>query len=181
VQAHKLAALSAIVLYASAAGPSARDIDGRQIDVISKGISVLLFTRADCPISNRYAPEITRLYQRFHSAGVVFRVVYVDPKQSADTARAHLREYNYPFAAILDKQHDVVKFAGAKATPEVAVFDGERLVYRGRIDNKYVSAGTSRPHATIHDLEETLVGATKGQPLKFRTEPAVGCFIEDLR
>jgi hypothetical protein len=151
------------------------------VQAISEGVSVLLFTRTDCPISNRYAPEVARLYKRFQPSGVQFRLVYVDPKQSADSARMHLREYGYPFDALTDPRHDLVRFAGVRITPEVAVYSAGRLVYRGRIDNRYVSAGTSRPAATVHDLEDVLAMAVAGRPFPFRSEPAVGCFIEDLR
>ena len=181
MQAHRLAALSAIVLYAWAAGPLLRDVDGRPVTPISDGISVLLFTRSDCSISNRYAPTLARLHQRFHRSGVQFHLVYVDGTQSTDAARVHLREFRYPFRAVIDAKHDWVRLSGVTTTPEAAVYASGRLVYRGRIDNKYVSAGLSRPTATVHDLEQTIAKALEGQPLQFRTEPAVGCFIEDVR
>ena len=40
---------------------------------------VLLFIRTDCPISNRYAPDLERLYERFAPQGVEFRLVYPEP------------------------------------------------------------------------------------------------------
>lgn len=181
MRAQRLAALSAIVLYAWAAGPVLHDLDQQPVTPIADQVSVLVFTRADCSISNRYAPALARLYDRFHESGVQFHLVYVDAKQSTEGARAHLRQYGYPFAAVIDARHEWVKLAGATTTPEVAVYAFGRLVYRGRIDNKYVSAGLSRRAATVHDLEETLVKAIEGQQLPFRSEPAVGCFIEDVR
>jgi hypothetical protein len=107
--------------------------------------------------------------------------VYVDPAQPVAAVRAHLREFGYPFEALIDTRHDLVRFTGVKITPEVAVYANRRLVYRGRIDDRYISAGTSRPAPTTHDLEETLASAVEGKALQFRSEPAIGCFIEDLR
>ena len=42
------------------------DLEGRRFDPLEATQSkatVYLFTRSDCPISNRYAPEIHRLYE----------------------------------------------------------------------------------------------------------------------
>jgi hypothetical protein len=157
------------------------NLDGRRASSIPEGIAVLVFTRTDCPIANRYAPELARLHKMFHPSGVQFRLVYVDPMQSVEAARAHLNEYGVPFEGLLDAKHELVKMAGVKTTPEVAVYSSGRLVYRGRINNRYISAGKSRTAATVHDLEETLSKVLSGQPVAFRTEAAVGCFIEDLR
>src|SRR5689334_201117 len=37
---------------------------------------VCLFTRTDCPISNSYAPEVRRMYEKFSPRGVAFYLVY---------------------------------------------------------------------------------------------------------
>ena len=58
------------------------DLEGRAVDPLdAPGATavVLIFTRTDCPISNRYAPEVRRLYERFHDRGVRFWLVYPDP------------------------------------------------------------------------------------------------------
>lgn len=179
MQAHRLAALSAIVLYASGgAGPAVQDLGGRRVQPISDDVSVLIFTRSDCPVSNRYAPEISRISK---GSKARFWLVYVDPSQPVDAIRAHTREYGYPFPAVVDPTHDLVKYTGARVTPEVAVFVRGQLVYRGRIDNRHVDAGTSRPAATVHDLEDVLARIGAGDPVKFRSTMAVGCFIEDLK
>lgn len=179
MQAHRLAALSAIVLYASAAtGPAVQDLEGRRVYPVADDISVLIFTRTDCPISNRYAPEISRLAKR---ANARFWLVYVDSSQSLAAVRAHTREYGYTVAAVIDPKHELVKHSGASITPEVAVFLHGKLVYRGRIDNRHVDAGATRPAATVHDLEDVLSRISAGEPMKFRSTKAVGCFIEDLK
>ena len=57
---------------------------------------VLLFTRTDCPISNRYAPEIRRVYSRYHDRGVSFYLVYPDRDETPETIEKHRAEYSYP-------------------------------------------------------------------------------------
>src|SRR5213080_4435901 len=43
---------------------------------------VFLFVSTDCPISNRYAPEIRRVKDKFARAGVRLWLVYADPDTS---------------------------------------------------------------------------------------------------
>lgn len=67
-----------------------RDLDDRVVDPFdhpgAKAL-VLLFTSVDCPISNRYAPEIRRLADAFAPQGVVFRLVYANPTDTAAQIR----------------------------------------------------------------------------------------------
>jgi hypothetical protein len=75
----------------------------------------------------------------------------------------------------------MVQLAGARVTPEAAVFIGKRLVYRGRIDDRYVTFGTTRPAPRVHDLEQVLERISSGRNVELQTTKAVGCFIEDLK
>src|ERR1051325_1267569 len=84
---------------------------------------VCLFARTDCPISNSYAPEVRRMYEKFSSQGVQFYLVYPDPDESPQMIEKHLKEYAYPFAGLRDPKHELVKMGEAKITPEAAVFD----------------------------------------------------------
>ena len=94
--------------------------------------TVLLFVMTDCPISNRYAPEIRRLHEQFAGAAR-FWLVYVDAQRPVDELREHRASFGYPFRALRDVDGALVALAGATVTPEAAVFDAaQRLVYRGR-------------------------------------------------
>jgi AhpC/TSA family len=180
-----------------AATPSARiqlqDLSGHSVDPLEAGgkkATVFVFVRTDCPISNRYAPLLHRIYTKFSPKGVNFWLVYVDPRQTAKAIEEHLREYVYGFEALQDPKHELVKLTGAEITPEAIVFvpgnstdDGgtsQRIVYRGRIDDQYVAFGITRPAPTTHDLENVLEKVIEGKPLKETTTKAVGCFISDL-
>ena len=111
--------------------------------------TVLVFTRTDCPISNRYAPELQRLGRRFRGRGVTFRLVYPDPAETPAAIREHARAFGLGTDVLRDPRHALVRLAGATVTPEAAVFvagpSGPRLVYRGRIDDRAVDLGRARP------------------------------------
>ena len=144
-------------------------------------ISVLIFVRTDCPIGNRYAPELQRLDREFKSRGVTFWMVYPDPGETQESALKHLKEFGLPGKVLLDPTHEWVKRAGARTTPEAAVFTSDqRLIYHGRIDDRYVSLGKARSTPTTHDLETAIAAALDGKPVPRPTAPAIGCAIADL-
>ena len=142
---------------------------------------VLLFVRTDCPISNRYAPELQRIYQKYSVKGVDFRLVYPEDDLTADKAERHQKEYGYSIPILLDGGHEYVARARVRFTPEAAVFIHSQLVYLGRIDDRYVDIGKARPEATHHDLEEVLAAVVAGKSVRFRETKAVGCAIENLQ
>ena len=144
--------------------------------------TVFLFTSSDCPISNRYAPELRRLYEAFEPRGVRFWLVYPNPADSPEIVRRHLSVYAYPMSALRDPEHLLVKRTGTTVTPEAAVFDKRgRLTYRGRIDNRYANLGLERPAPTRHDLDDALTNTLAGKRVAQPITQAVGCFIADFR
>lgn len=180
--------VAVLVLQALPAAPGdpllLLDLEGRPVAplAVDAAVRVFVFVRTDCPIANRYAPEIRRLHQAFASRGVVFWLVYPDADESVEAIRAHLKDYDYPMAALRDPRHALVELSGATVTPEVAVFSAEgRQLYRGRIDDRFVAFGETRATATSHDLERALEAALGGRAVEPATLPAVGCFIPPLR
>lgn len=171
----------------TAATPAVRllDADGRVVDPFlaaeqSRAI-VFLFASVDCPISNRYAPVVQRLHDTFAARGVAFWLVYPNPSESPEAIRAHVKAFNYPVHALRDPRHELVKLAGASVTPEAVVYDRQRaLVYRGRIDDRYVSLGVERPAPTQHDLQDALSATLESRTVRQASTPAVGCFIADF-
>jgi len=97
---------------------------------------VLLFVRTDCPVSNRYAPDLQRLYENFARQGIDFRLVYPEHGLTAAAMQRHREEYGYTIPAVLDAGHQYVARARAKVTPEAAVFVHGELIYLGRIDDR---------------------------------------------
>jgi hypothetical protein len=169
----------------SAAAANVVDLDGKSFDPLaqeSAKITVLIFTRTDCPISNRFAPEIGRLYETFHPRGVEFYLVYVDPHEEPRAIRRHLAEYRYRCPALRDPRHILVALCQATITPEAVVFSSDhQIAYQGRINDLYVDLGSSRPQPTTNDLADAIEATLAGQPVANpRTQP-VGCLIADLQ
>ena len=167
------------------------DLTGQIVDPLEPSdnrATVLVFTRTDCPISNRFAPEIRRLYETYSTQAVGFYMVYVDPDQSAAAIGRHFEEYAYPCEGLFDPEHLLVGLTKASVTPEAAVLAPrtaggrhDQLVYRGRINNWYVDFGKARAAPTQHDLADALDAVLDGRPVSNATTEAVGCYIADLK
>jgi hypothetical protein len=174
-----LAAISAVLLGA----PRPIDLAGNPVqvfDIHRSKPTVLIFVRTDCPISNRYAPELRRLYGEF-SSHAAFWLVYADRTESADVIHKHMAAYGYAFGALRDPEHALVRQAKARVTPEAAVFSARgQLLYHGRIDNRYVDFGKAMAQPTRRDLEEALQAVLAGKPVNVASTPAIGCFLSDI-
>ena len=161
------------------------DLDNRLVDPLAPSpaakATVLLFVSTDCPISNRYAPDIRMLHDTFAKQGVAFWLVYPNPADAVSDIRDHLKSFSYPGTALRDVKHELVKRAGATITPEAVVYDGKgSLTYRGRIDDRYSAVGVSRATPTRHDLQDAIAATLAGKPIKENRTQAVGCYIADF-
>ncbi len=185
-----------MILSASvpATGPAfATDLAGRRVPLLGKGNEravVLLFVASDCPISNRYVPEIGRLEGEFAGRGVGFSVVYPNLTETTATIQSHQAAFGFGkeqgSRVLRDPQQELARWTGVKVTPEAAVLvpaaDGHlRVVYAGRIDDRYLSIGNERPRATRHDLEEAIAAVLAGRAVSAPGGPAVGCGIVSVR
>ena len=65
--------------------------------------------------------------------------------------------------------------------PALPVWTKGCMLYRGRIDNRYVTFGKVRPRATQNDLEEVLDMVVAGQPVDPRVTKPIGCYISDMQ
>jgi len=161
-------------------------LDGASVDALAappdtKAI-VFLFTSTDCPISNRYAPEVRRIVSAFGDRGIAFRLVYPSPAEQPPAIREHMAAFGYQgsIQALRDPKLALVKFVKATVTPEAAVVANGRVVYRGRVDDRYVDLGLERPSPTTHDLADALTAVLAGRPVAHPTTQAVGCYIADF-
>ncbi|MCI0746219.1 MAG: redoxin domain-containing protein [Verrucomicrobia subdivision 3 bacterium] len=167
-----------------ALGANALTLDGKPTDPLDRTNAqavVLVFVTVDCPISNRYLPELHRLAARHQTNNAQFWLVYPDPGLSAAEIRRHTNEFRCSLPVLRDPEHHFVKLAKARVTPEAAVFKDRMLVYHGRIDNRYVSFGKMRPAATEHDLEQALLAIRSGKQVRSAETRAIGCYIPELR
>jgi len=143
---------------------------------------VFIFVRSDCPVSNRYAPELRQIAEAFAGQNVEIWVVYADPSETADHIRRHLAEFGFPGQPLRDPDHALVKRAQATFAPEAAVFDAAgKLVYHGRIDDLWADVGRARPIARVHDLEDAISAVLGGRAVSVAVTRTIGCTLTDVK
>ena len=179
------AVLGATPSNTASAPPFGTDLHGTPLQRLASPDTravVLFFAATDCPISNRYLPEIAHLAETYRAQGVAVLSIYPNPGDTRSVVVAHEQQFGPTAETVLDPQQSLVHLAHARMTPEAAVLvpnsaGGWREVYLGRIDDRYLSLGKERPAATRQDLEEAIRAVLKHQPVPPPAGPAVGCAI----
>lgn len=143
---------------------------------------VLIFVRTDCPITNRYAPELNRIAIEFKDKRVDFWLVYSDRTQQHDDVLRQIADFHLPGIALLDPTQALAHRARATVSPQAAVFDEVgHLTYSGRIDDRVAELGKVRATASTHDLEEAIADTLAHLPVAHPQTRAIGCFLADVQ
>ena len=173
--------LSLLGAFVAVAGEEPREIDAVAMQKIlaDQPVCVFVFLSIECPISNQYIPEINRLATRF---GTNAQVIAVYPNADETTAQIvqHRADYKITIPEWRDSKHVLARFCGAHLTPEAVVVKGGKILYRGRIDDRYVDLGKSRIEAHEHDLENAIRSVLSGAAKQLVSKSAVGCAISNL-
>jgi hypothetical protein len=182
--ASALLALLVLICAAKANALHLTDLQGHSVEQLATAgerVVVLIFAATDCPISNRYIPEIERLRREQSERGVAFWWVFPNPGDTLPIVRRHSKDFSISTPTLIDPQQELVHMAHASVTPEAAVFavnhGALREVYRGRIDDRYIAFGQERPQATHHELEQAIEAALTGKPAPEPAGSPVGCSI----
>jgi thiol-disulfide isomerase/thioredoxin len=149
-----------------------------QAEWAGKRAVVLLFVSTDCPLSNRYVPEMNRIASTYTPRGVAFYAVQGDATVGLAEVRQHVKQFGYTFPYLIDPEESLAAYTGATATPQAAVLSphGE-LLYLGRIDNRLEDFGAERVEVTEFDLRDTLDAVLSGKPVPHPRTKALGCAI----
>jgi len=138
--------------------------------------TVLIFLMHDCPVANASAPELARLAAEFTPRGMQFYGIYTT--ETAAEITAHRKDYNLPFPGLLDPKLQLARLAGATRVPETVVLSpsGE-LLYRGRIDDRAVKPGVTKPVPHQHDLRLALEAVRDGKQPDPKFTKTIGCYL----
>lgn len=147
-------------------------------DWVGKRAVVLLFVSTDCPLSNRYVPEMNHIASTYTPRGVAFYAVQGDATVPLDQVRAHVKDFGYTFPYLMDPEEALAAYTGAVATPEAAVLSPKGdLLYLGRLDNRLEDFGKERIRVTEFDLRDALDAVLAGKPVPHPRTKALGCAI----
>jgi len=154
------------------AGPP--PLPGRQLP-----FTVYVFLAESCPISQQATLPLRELHAKYAARGVRFVGVFPGSTATAASVAEFKGKYAVPFSLQLDPKQELTHRLKASITPEAVVMAaGGRILYQGRLDDRYAALGERRSLSQHHELAEALADLAAGRPVAVpRTEP-VGCFIE---
>jgi peroxiredoxin len=139
---------------------------------------VLFFFATECPISNRYSPEINRLVDEYAASGVAFYGVNSDPEIGAPAVRRHAEEYGFDFPVLMDPTQILASRTGVTLTPTAVILSPAGEVrYRGRFDNRYLDFGKYRNVDIKPDLRLALDAMLSGRPIAQPVTIPIGCAL----
>lgn len=179
--------LSLSILFVVAFGTHAaeglviRKLDGREVrpleDEGTRAV-VLFFAAHDCPVSNSFLPEMSRVAEKYGPSGVAAFLIYAEPDLEPREASRHCREYAVRMPVAIDATLSLAAQVGVKVTPEaVVIARSGKVVYRGRIDDTFAALGRRRAEPSRRDLRDALDALLSGKAGPLLETPAVGCFI----
>lgn len=138
---------------------------------------VLVFSSTTCPVALRYIPKVNDLAREYADKGVKFALVNAAPEDTIQQMAYYAMEYNVAVPVVKDLDGGVVEAIGATRTPETAIVDANgKLVYRGRIDDRYKVTG-EQPKQASDDLRRALDALLEGKKIDVAETPVEGCEI----
>lgn len=183
--------LACVALLCVAAEPAHDLFRVRRVADVSGGVHqlgevrgtkaiVLVFLGPECPISQRYVPELNRLAVERGTNAVEFCGVVSGASITRTQALAFTQDYNIKFPVLFDEAGQLARWLRPTHMPEAFVLkpDGDRL-YHGRINDWYASPGKPRTFITHHELRDAIGAVLAGKSPRKIFAPPVGCYFED--
>jgi peroxiredoxin len=141
---------------------------------------VFVFLGPECPISQRYVPELNRIALAQGTNTVEFFGVVAGQSMTRTQAVAFARDYAIKFPVLFDDELSLARWLRPTHMPEAFLLkpDGD-VLYHGRIDDWYQSPGKPRVSAQHHELRDALAAVRAGKTPAKTFAPPVGCYFED--
>lgn len=143
-------------------------------------VLIIIFSCNHCPYVQAYENRIIQIQNKYKEKGV--QVVAINsndavkyPEDSFGEMKKRAVEKGFNFPYLYDETQDIARAFGATHTPELFVFNRERvLVYFGKIDDNWQNETRVRNKYLENALNELLSGKTISVPETF----AIGCTIK---
>jgi hypothetical protein len=163
---------------------AARAVDGERLDLRAPadGVTAVVFYSAECPIAAEALPRVAEIGREHPTSRLRVVGVCVDPDASAEAVAEDARGRGLDFPIVHDRGGDLACRFGVRVVPEAFVIGpGPRLLYRGRVDDRYAARGRRRPGPASEDLRLAVGAALAGRPVSSEYLEPVGCPAPERR
>jgi len=149
-------------------------------DFEDKEVLVVIFHCNHCPAAIAWQGRMVQIQADYAEKGVQLVAINPNcseqyPADSFENMKKRAEEENYNFPYLRDRSQDVARAYGARVTPHVFMFDGERkLRFRGAIDDNM-----RNPDAVeTHHLRDAIDAVLAGEEVENPSVRAVGCTVK---
>jgi peroxiredoxin len=149
-------------------------------DFRDKKIVIVIFSCNHCPYVKAYEDRFVKVQRDYMEKEVALIAINANddkryPEDSFENMKVRARNKGFNFFFLRDENQNVARQYGAERTPEVFVFDKERILrYHGRIDDNVYEPSQVRKHY----LRDALNALLKGKNVPVEDTEAVGCTIK---
>lgn len=146
--------------------------------VKASGIKVYIIISEECPICQFMGPELGNINEYFGDQADLY-LVFPFRNTNIKEASLYKREFGLSaFEVLMDADQSISKGLGATITPEaIVVNEKDEIIYRGRINDTYLSPGRRKHSAGRRDLQIAISNAINDKPIEPTWPNAVGCYI----
>jgi len=140
----------------------------------------VIFSCNHCPYVRAWEDRMVKIQADYEKKGLQLlsinandEVKYPDDSFPKMKQRAREKKFNFPY--LRDKDQTVAKSYGAQRTPEVFLFDANRVLrYHGTIDDNYDDPNAVRAHY----LRDALDALLQAREIAIPETAPVGCTIK---
>lgn len=151
---------------------------GQLSDFTQRQALVLALFGPECPISNRFGPELARLEKEYAAHDIAFLFVAVAADDSKAAIAAFVSKFHLQSPVLLDPEGNLARALGAKTTTETFLLDRTRtLVYRGAVNDQY-GLGYNREAPRQTYLRNALDALLQDRAPEIAATTAPGCALD---
>ena len=143
---------------------------------LSKQVTVLFFLNTECPICEKYLGSFKKINTMF---GSQYDIKYIFPGYQNKQTILQYCQYD----SILSKQIiqdtllEYTKLAKATVTPQVVIINNQKIIYSGKIDDRFMSLGSEKT-PSVNYVDNTLNLLQKNEEISYCKNDPIGCIIE---
>jgi len=159
------------------------DLDGclQRFTALAHGqATVVVFLSVECPISRSYLPHLKTLSEQYQKHGVSLYGVISAPGVTRGEAQQHREEFSIDFPVVFDASGELRRLLQPTHAPQAFVISIKgKVLYSGRIDDRYSQVGERREQARVQDLKDAIQSTIEGRKVPNPLTQPVGCRLED--
>jgi len=158
-------------------------VDGKKYSLSSftdNHTLIIVFSCNHCPYVQAYEGRMKQIQEDYNGKGVTVVAINSNedvnyPDDSFENMKKRAAEQRFNFLYLRDKDQSVARAYDATHTPEIFLFDKERmLAFHGKIDDNWQEPNKAQNHYLRNALDELLAGKEISVPETF----TIGCTIK---